>query len=159
MANDMDDVRSTLNGLIETCKDSDEGFRTSAEKLKDQEIRTLFLTYSRQRATFAAELQTEVSRIGGEPATSGSTVGALHRGWIGLKSAVTGADDHAILEEAERGEDVAVKAYRDALAKDLPSDLRTVIETQYREVQQTHNTVRSLRDSVRGVETPMSGLV
>jgi len=149
MANDIDDIRSTLNGLIETLKDGEEGFRTSADKLKDTAIATEFRDFASQRARFASELQSEVSRIGGEPETSGSTSGALHRGWIGLKSAVTGNDDHAILEEAERGEDSSVKNYRDALTKDLPADIRSVIDRQYRQVLETHNTVRSWRDAAK----------
>jgi uncharacterized protein (TIGR02284 family) len=159
MAADMNEIRSTLNDLIETNKDGEEGFRSSAEKLRDQEIHALFLNYARQRAEFAGELQAQVSRIGGEPATSGSTAGAMHRGWIGLKAALTGDNDHAILEEAERGEDGAVKSYREALSKDLPTDIRDIIERQYKEVQQTHNAVRSLRDTVLRMETPMTGLV
>ena len=51
-----------------------------------------------------------------------------------------------ILEEAERGEDVAVKAYKDALAQDLPSDLQSTVRLQYEQVQQAHNQVRALRD-------------
>src|SRR3954469_14898671 len=128
MATDTSGIRSTLNGLIETLKDGEEGFRTSAEKVKDSSIRTQFLQYATERARCAAELQAEVSKIGGEPETSGSASGALHRGWMDLKSAITGGGDHPILVEAERGEDVAVKNYRDALSKDLPSDIRGIIE-------------------------------
>jgi len=149
MANDTSEIRSTLNDLIETCKDGEQGFRTAAEKLRDPELRTLFHSYSSQRGRFATELQSEVVNIGGEPATSGSATGALHRGWLGLKSALTGTDDHAILVEAERGEDAAVQNYRDALSKDLPGGIHAIIERQYREIQQVHNTVRSLRDSAR----------
>jgi uncharacterized protein (TIGR02284 family) len=160
MANDMNDIRSTLNDLIETCKDSQEGFITSAEKMTSTDIRTLFFKISRQRAEFAGELQAEVTRIGGEPATSGTTAGKIHRGWIGLKSAITGDSDHAILEEAETGEDAAVKNYREALGKDLPSDLYSIVSQQYREIQQTHNLVRELRDNHRNTSTtPMAGLV
>src|ERR1700719_4395176 len=149
MTNDMNDFRSTLNDLIETSKDGQEGFQTSAEKLKDPEIRTIFLKLSRQRAGFAGELQSEVTRLGGEPARSGTTAGAIHRGWIGLKTALTGDSDHAILEEAERGEDAAVKNYRDAIGKDLPSDLKSIVSRQFQEVLQTHNAVRALRDTNR----------
>ena len=146
MNNNASDVRSTLNDLIETCKDGDEGFRAAAEKVKDATIKSDFLKYSRQRAGFAGELQAEVTRIGGEPAKSGSTAGAIHRGWIGLKSAVTGDSDHGILEEAERGEDAAVKNYRDALNKKLPGDIEAIVSRQLREVQQTHNAVKAVRD-------------
>jgi uncharacterized protein (TIGR02284 family) len=160
MAKDMSEVRSTLNSLIETCKDSEEGFRSAAEKLKDQQIHTLFLKFSLQRAKFAGELQMEVTGIGGEPAKSGSTVGAMHRGWIGLKSAITGDSDHAILEEAERGEDAAVKNYREALGVGLPSDLQSTVSRQFNEIQQTHNAVRDLRDGSRtSTSAPGAGLV
>lgn len=147
MANDINDIRSTINNLIETLKDGEEGFRSSAEKLKNSAVRTQFLQYATERAQYAAELQSEVARIGGEPETSGSTSGAMHRGWINLKAALTGDSDHAILSEAERGEDIAVKNYRDALSKDLPSDIRAVIERQYKGLQFAHNTVRAARDA------------
>lgn len=151
MANDTNDIRSTLNGLIETLKDGEEGFRTSAEKLQSSSIRGEFQEFAGQRGRFASELQTEVASIGGEAATSGSTSGAVHRGWIGLKAALTGNDDHAILAEAERGEDSAVKSYRDALSKDLPSDIRSVIDRQYRDIQDVHMRVRALRDTTANV--------
>src|ERR1700733_2831908 len=126
MANDMNEIRSTLNDLIETCKDSQEGLHTAAEKLKDTETHTLFLKLYLQRSEFAGELQAEVTHIGGEPATSGSTAGAINRGWIGLKIALAADTDYAILEEAERGEDAAVKNYIEVLRRDLPSDLERI---------------------------------
>ena len=153
MANTTDEIRSTLNSLIETLKDGEQGFRTSADKLQDPSLRTQFHTFASQRASFAAALQGEVSRIGGDPETTGSTVGSIHRGWIDLKSSVMGNSDHAILEEAERGEDSTVKNYRDALSKDLPADIRSVIDSQYRDVLATHNTVKALRDGVTSTTT------
>lgn len=41
----------------------------------------------------------------------------LLRGWINLKAAVTGTDGAAIITECERGDEVAVKHYEDALEK------------------------------------------
>src|SRR5918911_5383484 len=122
MAIDHDDVISTLNNLIETCKDGQNGFQTAADGVKNGELKTLFLTYAQQRAQFAGELQAEVRRLGGDPETTASTVGALHRGWINLKAAITGEDEGAIISECERGEDGAVRAYEDALRGELPGD-------------------------------------
>jgi len=159
MANDLSETRSTLNDLIETCKDSQEGFHSAAEKLKDPDIHTLFLKFYLQRSEFAGELQAEVTRTGGEPATSGTTAGAIHRGWIGLKTALAADTDHAILEEADRGEDAAVKNYIEALHKDLPHDLKTMLSRQLDEIQQTHKTIRELVDRVHTTtDLPMAGL-
>jgi uncharacterized protein (TIGR02284 family) len=55
-------------------------------------------------------------------------------------------DDHAILDECERGEDSAKKAYEAALKDDLPGDVRRVIENQYREVMTNHDRVKELRN-------------
>ena len=162
MAIDMSGIRSTLNDLIEICKDSEQGYRTAAENVKAAQTRSLFLNYARQRAEFAGELETEVAQIGGEPATSGSPAGAMHRVWVDLKSALLGNHDHAILEEAERSEDAIVKDYREALSKlseEPPTGLRGVVEKQYRVIESTHESVRSLRDSSRKAELPMVGLV
>jgi len=146
---DTSEVRSTLNDLIQTLKDGEEGFRSAAEHASSSSLRSKFQEFEAQRADFAGELQSLVATMGEEPAKSGSTAGAIHRGWIGLKSAITGNDDHAILAEAERGEDSAVKNYRDALSKNLPSETRAMIDLQYREIQAAHNQIRALRDSVQ----------
>ncbi len=147
MAESTKDYISTLNNLIETCKDGEQGFRDAAEHVQRQDLRSIFNEYSRQRSQFAGELQTLVSRIGGDPEHSGSVAASIHRGWINLKSAMTGRDDHAILAECERGEDSAVRNYQDALAHDLPSDIRSSVEEQYRQVLEAHNRMKSLRDS------------
>ena len=147
MAESTREYISTLNDLIQTCKDGEEGFRDSAEHVQMQDLRSIFNEYSRQRIQFATELQTLVSRIGGKPAEGGSVSGSLHRGWVNLKSALTGRDDHAILAECERGEDAAVRNYQDALAHDLPSDVRSVVEEQYRQILSAHNRIKSLRDN------------
>jgi len=154
MANDVKDIRSTMNDLIETNKDGEEGFRACAEHVKDSELRTMFNEYSLQRSRFAGDLQAEVLNLGTEPEKSGSTAGAIHRGWIELKGKIAGYDNHAILEECERGEDSAIKNYRDALSKDLPNNLKQIIQAQYREVQVAHNNIRALRD---GFKTAVSG--
>ncbi len=62
-----------------------------------------------------------------------------------MKSVVTGKDDAAIVNECERGEDSAVSNYQAALKKSLPSDLLAIVEEQYREVKQAHDTVRDLK--------------
>ena len=163
MANDMSDIRSTLNDLIETCKDSQEGFHSAAEKLKDPEIHSLFLKLYLQRAEFAGELQAEVTRIGGEPAKSGSKAAAIHRGWIDLKTALASDTDHAILVEAERGEEAALKNYILALRKDLPSDLQSIVSRQHREIQHTHHVIWELKNKHNSTPdktiAPMAGLV
>ncbi|MGB8805360.1 MAG: PA2169 family four-helix-bundle protein [Chthoniobacterales bacterium] len=140
---------STINDLIETLKDGQEGFRQAAEAVEDRELKTLFNECSLQRARFVGELQSEAVTLGeSKPEDSGSTAGALHRSWINLKGAIAKHDDHAILEECERGEDSAVHEYKEALDdEDLTSPVREIISRQYEKVKSVHDRIKHLRDA------------
>ena len=144
-------VISVLNGLIETCKDGEQGFKTAADGLADSQIKSLFQQFSRQRGEMARELQGEVRRLGGDPDKGGSIAGAAHRGWINIKSVVTGKDDGSIVAEAERGEDSAKKMYEEALNEVLPIQTVALIREQSMKVLDAHDRVRSLeRATTRG---------
>lgn len=141
---------SVLNDLIETSKDGEEGFRKAAEDTHDAQLKAVFASRAQDCANGIRELQSAVTQHGGKPETSGSVSGALHRGWMQVKSAVTSHDEHAILEEVERGEDAAKKNYRQALDKDLPADVRALVEKQYQGVLQNHDRIRDLRNQYAG---------
>jgi uncharacterized protein (TIGR02284 family) len=121
--------RQVLNHLIEICKDGERGFHTAADHVSDPELKALFADLSAQRRQFAEELEPHLHRLGALP--DGSTnAGLLHRGWMVLRGIVPGHHDHAILLEAERGEQAALKAYEEALNGMLPPTVTDLVETQ-----------------------------
>ncbi len=141
-------LRSKLTCLIETCTDGQEGFWAASENVSDVEIQQLFAEYSVQRAKFSEELQTHLRSLGDSDPEEGSSVsGAVHRGWINLKSAVFNKDPHAILVECERGESYAVDHYEQALKCEWPAQIREVISRQYAEILAAHNRVRAMSDA------------
>ncbi len=149
---DNDDIISTLNDLIETSRDGEEGFRTCAEDANDRNPQLKAMLVARQQECSAAvqELENLVRAHGGDPAKHSSVAGSMHRAWVDVKTAITGKDDEAVLNECERGEDSAVKSYRDALKDNaLPADVRAVVERQYQGVLRNHDQIKALRDSVR----------
>lgn len=141
------DFISTLNGLIETCKDGQDGFKVAAEGIERSELKTVFYEFSQQRAEFTGVLQELVRSLGGDPEKSGSFSAAVHRGWIDIKSIVTGKDEEAILNECERGEDHAKDAYADALKTTLPANIMDVVGQQSQAVLAAHNKIKSLRNA------------
>ena len=138
------DIVSTLNGLIETCRDGQNGYRAAADGVTNGELKELFLEYSRQRANFVGELQDEVRRLGGDPTSTGSLAATLHRGWIDIKSAITGEDEGAVIGECQRGEESAVETYREALGTDLPANVRSIVERQFAQVKSARDRIRAL---------------
>lgn len=149
------EVVSVLNDLIEFSKDGQKGFKTSAEDVKNPQLKTYFEQRATECATAASELQTQVRALGGDPETSTSVSGDLHRGWVNLKSMLTGKDEEAVLNEVERGEDHALKAYKDALEKLVKlntqpsSEVYALVERQYHGVQRNHDQVKALRNEAR----------
>ena len=69
-----DKAISTLNNLIETCKDGEEGFRTCAEDIKRSDLKPFFNAAAERCREAAAQLQAE------RRSAAGGAIGpALHR--------------------------------------------------------------------------------
>ncbi|MDF1485980.1 PA2169 family four-helix-bundle protein [Ramlibacter sp. H39-3-26] len=146
---DDDEVIDTLNGLLESCRDGEYGFRHVAGHAKTADLRMFFERGAGECATAAGELQAEVTRLGGQADTGGTVAGALHRGWVSVRSALSAHDDLATLEEAERGEDAALARYRKALQQPLPAGVRALVQRQMQGAQRNHDEVKRRRDALR----------
>jgi len=143
MAVNRDELIACLNDLIETCRDGERGFRSAADNVKNDGLKSYFGRCSTQRAQFANELQAEVRQLGGEATEGGSVTGAFHRGWMNLRMALSGGDD-AIISECEWGEDAALRNYERVLKQNLPPNVLPVVKHQYTQIKQTHNHIRDL---------------
>jgi uncharacterized protein (TIGR02284 family) len=136
----------TLNTLIETSRDGDNGFTACAEDTKDASNRAYFTicaTRCREAVRNLAEL---VTVHGGTPEQSGSLLAPVERAWLNLRAAISSNSDLAILEECERAEDIALRAYQRALEEELPRDVRAVVQLQRNGAQENHDRVRAMRD-------------
>ncbi len=149
MAMRNDDVIQHLNSLIETCKDGEYGFETCATHAQSQDLRALFSDRANQCRRSAEALQRLVVQYGGSAESDGSASGAAHRGWVAVRSWVSGTTDRAILEECERGEDFAVNRYREALKVGLPEDVQRMVQAQSDGARRNHDQIRVLRDRYR----------
>ena len=146
---DNDDVVDVLNKLIETCKDGEYGFRSSAERVRSEQLRKTFNDRADECRKGADELQACVVQLGGEPETDSSATGTMHRGWVKVKGALGGDSDLSMLEECERGEDAALERYRGALKEPLSADIMAVVQQQYEGVKRNHDQIRTLRNQER----------
>lgn len=141
-----DDLIEVLNDLVEVSKDGEYGFRVCGEHAKSSELKSFLVRRAEECRQAAQELQDCVVQLGGQPEKRGTVAGAVHRGWVAVRAATSLSDDKSMLEECERGEDIAVARYRKALEKPLPPDLAAVIERQYLGTKRNHDEVKLLRD-------------
>lgn len=144
-----DDVVDTLNDVLESCRDGEYGFKECAEHATSQDLKVLLNRHSDQCREAGFELLNVIKSLGGTPEEGGTASGALHRGWVAVRAALTSYDNKAVLEECERGEDAALSRYRKALKENLPAHVRAVLERQAQGAQRNHDEVKALRDAAK----------
>jgi uncharacterized protein (TIGR02284 family) len=140
----MADIIHTLNDLISSCRDSEEGFGKAAKGCHSDNLRNRFIGIARQRADFADELAGQVRELGGEPAESGHLSGIQHEGWRQLEESIRPKDDMSFIVECVRGEENTLRHYEQALTRDLPPAARSMIERQRLAVQEALMDLRSI---------------
>lgn len=155
MATITGETARAYNDLVEINQTAAKGYQEAAEEVSSPELKSKLSELSQQRAQFASELKQHASQYGISPESEGTVEGALadaaaavHRGWINIKSAITGQDDSAILGECETGDAAALKSYETALrSNELPVDARGVIQKQHGEILSAKNWVTQHKGS------------
>ena len=143
------EIVDTLNTLIETSRDGEKGFTTCAEDVKDAALRAYFTICATRCRASVQTLEELVTIKGGSPEQSGSVLAPLNRAWLNLRAAISSNSDLAVLDECERAEDSAIGVYQLAMEKDLPPDVRPIVQHQLNGARDNHDRVRALRDERR----------
>ncbi len=136
-----------LQDLISINIDSAEGFAKAAENIENKDISAYFRRCGARRSGFANELKRVVNYNGEDAKDSGSLKAKMHRWWVDLRGTVQDGDEHAILAEAERGEDAIKGCYEEVLKDTTGSPLNGVLHQHYASVKQDHDTIRDMRDA------------
>jgi uncharacterized protein (TIGR02284 family) len=133
--------------LIQTLENGKLGFESAAEKLDAErpDVAASFRKFSQERAAMSTELASIAAAYGDDIEQRSTVPGALHRGWMAVKDALTSDDAAAVINAAETGEDHAVEEYQEALADtEVSSEFRVILTRQLASVQAAHDYVRGL---------------
>jgi uncharacterized protein (TIGR02284 family) len=136
--------RLVLNHLIETCRDSERGYRAAAELVEGPALKAKLLEMADERARFAQDLVPHAQRLGGDEAADGTRAAAIHRRWMDFKARLTPHNDQAVFAEVLRGDDVTLRTYEKALQGFLPPTVRDLVEGQEHMIRQVHVRLETL---------------
>lgn len=155
MATTNENTARAFSDLVAINHTGAKGYQEASEGVTNPQLKTELSQFSQQRAQFASQLSQQASKLG-VSAESGTVEGALteaaaavHRGWINLKSAITGQSDVAILGECETGDATALTAYETALKADLPADVKAIVEQQHSQILSTKNKITELKGQAK----------
>jgi len=149
MENENKKLIEDLNHLLTICNDGKYGYQTAAEDADSAALKAVFLGFSAERAEYVHALQNAIAKAGGESDSGGGPLGAIHRAWIDVKSALSSKDNKAVLGACITGEKAAVNAYNSVLENEnLPAEVRTMLNEQRRSVEEALNKVEGLHETI-----------
>ncbi|WP_347159809.1 PA2169 family four-helix-bundle protein [Pontibacter chitinilyticus] len=140
------DVLQELNLFV---NDRTQGYTHAAEMTKDPAHQAYYKDLINQSRQFASEINSTISRLGGDTEHSTTTKGKIFRGWMDVKSTVTGSDEEAVIQSNLTGEEWAQKAYNDALEHkaELPREVVQMVEKQKQASLATSQRLRQMKDA------------
>lgn len=142
-------VHRLLVELVEVNRDAEHVYALAAQGCETEALQRFCEETSRQRGTFAGELEGELRLLGDEALATGTLNGAVRRGWTTLRAVVSAREEEAVLRECEREEAVTRAAYERALKAYMPPGLTGTVQRQYALIRQVEDQFRSLLQITR----------
>jgi uncharacterized protein (TIGR02284 family) len=141
------DQAATLDELLLFVNDRVEGYERAVAESEDAELRGYYKQLVSQSQQFATDLNTYLTREGGQREAGTTLKGKLYRRFMEAQAAVTGHSEKSLLAFNIHGETWALKAYEEALADDtLTGDMRQAVERQQHLSQQTYDRLKKLEE-------------
>jgi len=137
-----------LNRLIEINNDRIAGYTSASEEIEVQDLKTLFIRFTKTSQKFNQDLTRIIKGLGGRP-TEGTTIeGKSFRTWMDIRSSITGADRFVILDSCEIIDKHVVDTYEKILRNELlylNSEIITIIRAQYSHIKIDLIRLKSIR--------------
>ncbi|GAA4499111.1 hypothetical protein GCM10023172_17270 [Hymenobacter ginsengisoli] len=141
------DQAATLDELLYFVNDRIKGYERAVSESEDAQLRGYYKQLVSQSQQFATDLNTYLTREGGERETSTTLKGKLYRTFMEAQAAVTGHSEKSLLAFNIHGEMWALKAYKEALAdQTLTGPMRQAVDRQYQLSQQTYERLKKLEE-------------
>lgn len=140
-----ENVAGRLNDLLEKNYDTEKGYRSAAESVKDPGLKSFFNERAQERYDFGHELKSEIRNFGMSPEKGSSIKGDMQRTWMNLKTNLSSDKEEAVLEAMVRGEKAAVEEYNEVMeATEIPASTKNILMKQRNAITAALNELKSL---------------
>ena len=142
-----EEVGEKLNDLLEKTYDAEKGFKKAAENVDNSALKSYFSQKAQERYSFGHELKSEIKSFNQEVDKGGSLTGDAHRTWMDIKAMFSADDAESMLEEAIRGEKIAIKEYENVLTEvSLSTSTKSILSSQKNKIQMGLSRIKTLED-------------
>ncbi len=144
------DPAKALTRLAQACRDGEQGYRTAAEVVHDDDdTRVMFEQLAQQRADMANELGEIARSLGGEREDQPTLMSNVFTGWVKLHAALSTDDTQAALDELDRSENWVQREFEDVLDSGLEGELRPLVERHFIRVREARDRIHTLSETRR----------
>jgi uncharacterized protein (TIGR02284 family) len=105
----------------------------------------MFLRQSSEREAFAQDLLGLAGSKRSEVDKGGTVSGTMHRWWLDLKGTMSSDSLHSVLDEAERGEEKALEAHREAATTLAGSPFEPPVVQHCHRISSVLSEIRSMK--------------
>lgn len=141
------DKAATLDELLHFVNDRIAGYQRAVDESQDVQLRGYYKQLVSQSQQFATDLNTYLTREGGEREERTTLKGKLYRAFMEAQAVVTGHSEKSLLAFNIHGETWALKAYEEALAdQTLTGAMRLAVERQHHLSRQTYERLKKLEE-------------
>ena len=140
-----ENITNRLNDILTRNYDAEAGYKQAAEKVENKNLKDFFTNRAKERYDFGHQLKAEIAAYGENADKGTSFKGDAHRAWMDIKTALSGNNEEAVLEEAIRGEKAAIEDYNEILTDpNLPPTIENILKVQRDNVKTALNEVKAL---------------
>jgi hypothetical protein len=130
------DIHECLSGLIEAAAEAEVAFHSGASDVRSEEARLLLLDRAQRYGRTAGRLR-ELAAARGRP----------HTPLLPEQSPrIAPAEEAHVLDAAEQRESDVAVAFRDALERPLPSEVRAVVAAEFETLLGSLGSLAAVRD-------------
>jgi uncharacterized protein (TIGR02284 family) len=138
-----------LNDLIAATRDGKGFYEHAATKVKNPELKALFMRLAHVKAAIVRELSDEIRADGDVPTQTGTWSGDFNRFYTQIRAHL-GDKTYAYVAQLEESEDQLLKAFDKALHdEDISPHAHAVINRQLPEVRSCHAIMRAQKIALK----------
>lgn len=142
-------MESELKVLLARNYDSQKGYEHIADNTEDEDMRAFFRNNAKERHRFGKEIRDMIREYGGTPVHGANVKGNLHRAWVNLRDKFTHSGPRAMLDEAEHGEELAMRDYREVVTDEALKPVhRRVLSDHLHAIRNSKQQIHNLKNLV-----------
>ncbi|MEZ4864867.1 MAG: PA2169 family four-helix-bundle protein [Caldilineaceae bacterium] len=136
-------IQKRLEHLVTLNRHGVGAYEMAVDLLSNDQYAQICQEFAEQRKHFIEELVRMMSQYDAAPPDVQSFGGLMQDIWMNIRSTVSG-DDAAVLVECDRGAELALDLYHDAVNESLPGDVETLLRNQFSLLKGEHERIHRL---------------